>query len=118
MRAPIESHRTSYRVLVDRLWPRGVSKADAALDEWAKDAAPSGNLRRWYGHDPKKFEEFSRRYRGELAQPPGSDAIAHLCSLGGNQRVTLLTATRDVSRSGAQVLLDVLTLSLPSGMVT
>lgn len=102
----------SYRVLIDRLWPRGVSKADAALDEWVKDAAPSVDLRTWYGHDPKKFAEFSSRYRDELVEPPARDAVAHLRHLGGNRRVILLTATRDVDHSGAQVLLEVLLESL------
>lgn len=93
-----------YRVLVDRLWPRGISKADADLDEWCKDAAPSTELRRWYSHDVARFTEFDRRYRGELAQPPGSDAVERLAALAGRQRLTLLTATRDVEYSGAEVL--------------
>ena len=93
-----------YRVLVDRLWPRGISKADAALDEWCKDAAPSTELRRWYSHDIARFTEFDRRYRAELAQPPGSDAVERLAALAGRQRLTLLTATRDVEYSGAEVL--------------
>jgi uncharacterized protein YeaO (DUF488 family) len=59
-----------YRVLVDRLWPRGLSRSRARLDEWAKDVAPSADLRRWYGHDPDKFDEFARRYRGELDAMP------------------------------------------------
>ncbi|MGH4018129.1 MAG: DUF488 domain-containing protein, partial [Pseudonocardiaceae bacterium] len=55
-----------YRVLVDRMWPRGLSREHAALDEWARDLAPSDELRRWYGHDPQRFEEFRRRYVDEL----------------------------------------------------
>ena len=98
--------RGSYRVLVDRLWPRGVKKEDAALDEWSKDVAPSAELRRWYGHDPAKFDEFARRYRDELSQPPASEAVAHLRGVAREQHVTLLTATRDVDRSGARVLHD------------
>jgi len=94
----------SYRVLVDRLWPRGVSKADAGLDEWLKDAAPSTGLRRWYGHDVRRFEEFARRYRLELRRPPGSVAVDRLVELARTERVTLLTATRDVEHSGARVL--------------
>lgn len=82
----------------------GLSKADAALDEWCKDAAPSTELRRWYSHDVARFTEFDRRYRGELAQPPGSDAVERLAALAGRQRLTLLTATRDVEYSGAEVL--------------
>ena len=57
-------------MLVDRLWPRGVTKADAHLDEWLKEAAPSSELRRWYDHDVRRFEEFARRYRAELRRPP------------------------------------------------
>ena len=62
-------------VLVDRLWPRGIAKAAAPFDEWEKDVAPSTQLRRWYGHDPTKFEEFARRYREELGRPPARDGL-------------------------------------------
>jgi uncharacterized protein YeaO (DUF488 family) len=98
----------SYRVLVDRLWPRGVSKREAALDEWAKELAPGGELRRWYGHDPSRFGEFARRYRNELRSEQASDAIARLRTIARNNRITLVTATRDVERSGAHVLRDIL----------
>jgi uncharacterized protein YeaO (DUF488 family) len=96
----------SYRVLVDRLWPRGVKKEDAAVDEWNRDVAPSAELRRWYGHDPGRFEEFARRYREELSRPPASEAVAHLVGLAGERYVVLVTATRDVDHSGARVLHD------------
>jgi uncharacterized protein YeaO (DUF488 family) len=117
-RPEIELHRVyddrdrgdaGYRVLVDRLWPRGITKADAALDEWLKDAAPSTDLRRWYGHDVARFEEFARRYRAELEQPPGSLAVDHLIERARNDTVTLLTATRDVEHSGARVLHELVT---------
>jgi uncharacterized protein YeaO (DUF488 family) len=98
-----------YRILVDRLWPRGVSKADATLDEWDKDIAPSTELRRWYGHEVDRFPEFARRYRAELQRPPGSEAVDRLLATARTQAVTLLTATGDVEHSGAQVLLDHLT---------
>ncbi|HEX3425732.1 MAG TPA: DUF488 family protein [Acidimicrobiales bacterium] len=98
----------SYRVLVDRLWPRGVTKADAALDEWAKDVAPSTESRRWYGHDPTKFEQFARRYLDELKAPGAADAVARLRAIARQRPVALLTATRDVGHSGASVLKDVL----------
>jgi uncharacterized protein YeaO (DUF488 family) len=98
-----------YRVLVDRLWPRGVSKADADLDEWAKDVAPSAELRRWYGHDVARFPEFERRYRAELRRPPASEAVDRLLATARTRTVVLLTATRDVGHSGARVLLDHLT---------
>jgi uncharacterized protein YeaO (DUF488 family) len=97
-----------YRVLVDRLWPRGVTRADATLDEWLKDAAPSAELRRWYGHDVQLFEEFARRYRAELGRLPASAAVDHLLALANTESITLLTATRDVEHSGARVLRDYL----------
>jgi uncharacterized protein YeaO (DUF488 family) len=94
------------RVLVDRLWPRGVGKDDAHLHEWLKTAAPSTELRRWYGHDLRRFDEFSRRYRRELSVPPAADAVEHLLELARTQRVVLLTATRDIEHSGARVLAE------------
>ncbi len=99
-------HHGGYRVLVDRLWPRGVRKEDAALDEWAKDVAPSDELRRWYAHDPAKFEEFAKRYRSELRRNPARAAARHLLDVAHNRHVILLTATKDVERSGAEVLLE------------
>jgi uncharacterized protein YeaO (DUF488 family) len=98
-----------YRVLVDRLWPRGIRKQDAQLDEWAKELAPSSELRRWYGHDPGKFDEFARRYRLELRAVSAADGLLRLRALARQQRVTLVTATRDLEHSGAFVLRDVLT---------
>src|SRR6516165_1041875 len=92
------------RVLVDRLWPRGVSKARAALDEWCKDVAPSDELRKWYGHDPGRFEEFGRRYGLELQGPRQAGALAHLRELAKDGRLTLLTATTRPEISEAAVL--------------
>jgi uncharacterized protein YeaO (DUF488 family) len=100
--------KADYRVLVDRLWPRGISRVAAALDEWLKEIAPSTELRRWYGHDVWRFEEFARRYRAELRQQPASQALDHLLQLASTRAVSLVTATRDVEHSGAQVLLAVL----------
>lgn len=94
------------RVLVDRVWPRGVRKADAALDDHLGDVAPSTELRRWYGHDPDRFEEFRRRYLAELDEEPAAGALAALVDQARAGRVTLLTATRDVERSQARVLAD------------
>ena len=94
------------RVLVDKLWPRGVSKQAAHLQEWARDIAPSDELRRWYGHDPDKFDEFRRRYLAELDQPEPRAAVARLRGLAAGGPVTLLTATRDVQHSQAAVLAD------------
>lgn len=94
------------RVLVDRLWPRGLSFADAALDEWLKDVAPSADLRRWYDHDWPRYAEFARRYRAELREPPAAEGVVRLRRLAQAETLTLLTATRDVEHSGAGVLLE------------
>ncbi|MGI5206043.1 DUF488 domain-containing protein [Spirillospora sp. CA-108201] len=92
------------RILVDRVWPRGLSKDKARLDEWEKDVAPSTELRKWYGHDPARFEEFTRRYDAELAEPDRAAAFDHLRELARQGTVTLLTATKDVERSQAAVI--------------
>jgi uncharacterized protein YeaO (DUF488 family) len=96
------------RVLVDRVWPRGLRKDAARLDDWAKDVAPSADLRTWYGHDPAKFTEFRRRYVAELRAPEGRAAVARLRALAAGGRVTLLSATRDIDISQAAVLADLL----------
>jgi uncharacterized protein YeaO (DUF488 family) len=97
------------RVLVDRLWPRGLRKDAAALDEWVKDVAPSSALRSWYEHDPAKFGEFCRRYTEELSQGAARAALDHVAALAaGRGPVTLLTATRDVDHSQAAVLAQLL----------
>jgi uncharacterized protein YeaO (DUF488 family) len=96
------------RVLVDRIWPRGLRKDAAQLDEWAKDVAPSGELRTWYGHDPAKFDEFRRRYAAELEQPAAREGLARLRALAADRPVTLLTATRELGLSQATVLAEVL----------
>jgi len=96
------------RVLVDRVWPRGLTKDAAGLDEWAKDVAPSTELRKWYGHDPEKFAEFRDRYLAELAEPARREAFDRLRDLARQGPVTILTATRDVSHSHAAVLTGLL----------
>ena len=96
------------RVLVDRVWPRGLRKEAARLDEWAKDAAPSTELRTWYGHDPAKFDEFSRRYAAELDEPKARQALNRLRALAAGQPVTLLTATKELDLSQATVLAGLL----------
>lgn len=96
------------RVLVDRLWPRGLSKERAALSEWCKQIAPSTELRKWYGHAPDRFDEFARRYRAELDEPDRAAAVAHLRELAGQHRLTLLTATKHRELSEAAVLADLL----------
>ncbi|RSN68091.1 MULTISPECIES: DUF488 domain-containing protein [Actinomadura] len=92
------------RVLVDRVWPRGLSKDEARLDAWAKDVAPSTELRKWYGHEPDRFPEFERRYRAELDEPERAEALDRIRDLAGRGTVTLLTATKDAERSQAAVL--------------
>jgi uncharacterized protein YeaO (DUF488 family) len=104
---PLSSDGT--RVLVDRLWPRGLAKAAAHIDEWAKAVAPSDELRRWYGHDPAKFAGFRRRYAGELAEPERAAALQHLRDLARSGPVTLLTATKDLGHSHAADLAQRLT---------
>ena len=102
------------RVLVDRLWPRGVSKSRAQLDEWCKDIAPSTELRRWYQHDPTLFAEFSRRYVHELREPTPAAALAHLEELAAQRPLTLLTATKNPEISEAAVLCELLTHNEPA----
>lgn len=97
-----------YRVLVDRLWPRGLAKAGAAVDDWLKEVAPSNELRRWYGHEPAKFDEFRRRYLAELKEPEHAAALARLRDMAKHGHVTLLTATKDVETSQVAVLADLL----------
>jgi uncharacterized protein YeaO (DUF488 family) len=92
------------RVLVDRIWPRGLARNRARIDEWLKVVAPSTELRRWYGHDASRFEEFRRRYLAELAEPERQEAVRHLRELTRSGPLTLLTATRDLEHSQAAVL--------------
>ncbi|KAK1179130.1 DUF488 family protein [Streptomyces sp. NBS 14/10] len=96
------------RVLVDRLWPRGLSKEKAHLDEWLKAVAPSDELRRWYGHEPSKFTEFKRRYKTELTEPDRAEALRHLRDEARTGPVTLLTATKDIEHSEAEVLVQLM----------
>nr|WP_211362324.1 DUF488 family protein [Pseudonocardia cypriaca] len=103
------------RVLVDRLWPRGVAKDAAALDEWLRAVAPSAELRKWYRHEPGRFAEFRRRYREELNEPERRNAVERLGELARTSGVVLLTATRDPASSNAAVLVDVVQEELGSG---
>jgi len=95
-----------YRVLVDRLWPRGVSKEKAQLDEWARELAPSSELRTWFGHDPARFDEFRRRYLEELAAHEAK--LAELRERASEGTLTLVYAARDSEHNDAVVLADVL----------
>lgn len=103
------------RVLVDRLWPRGLAREAARLDAWCKDVAPSNQLRQWYGHAPERFAEFARRYRAELEEPVRAAALEDLRTLAAAGPLTLLTATKDPGRSQAAVLAEVLTEAHPDG---
>jgi uncharacterized protein YeaO (DUF488 family) len=95
-----------YRVLVDRIWPRGVSKEQAHLDEWARELAPSTELRRWFGHDPARFEEFRRRYRDELAAH--EEKLGELRGRARKGTLTLVYSARDTEHNDAVVLAELL----------
>jgi uncharacterized protein YeaO (DUF488 family) len=94
------------RILVDRLWPRGVSKVDAAVDQWMKEIAPSSELRKWFGHDPDRWEEFCRRYGEELHQ--STELLRQLRSLARQGPVTLVYSAHDEVHNDAIVLRDIL----------
>lgn len=91
------------RVLVDRLWPRGLEKRRAAIDEWLKDAAPSPALRKWFGHDPARWVEFQRRYHEELDENP---AVGQIRDMAKKHKITLIYGARDEEHNHALVLLD------------
>lgn len=98
------SDEDGMRILVDRLWPRGVSKHDAALTEWMKDAAPSTELREWFGHDPVRWAEFRKRYRTELKDNPCVEKLREMATKG---KVTLVYGARDEQHNQALVLAEV-----------
>ena len=94
------------RVLVDRLWPRGIRKDDPRVGRWLRDVAPSTELRHWYGHDPAKFDDFSARYRAELASGATAAALDQLRALAQAGPVTLVTATKELELSHLVVLAE------------
>jgi len=94
------------RILIDRLWPRGLRRELAQIDEWLRDLAPSTELRRWYGHDPAKFPQFREQYRAELLSHP--DEIADLARRGARETITLLFAAAELRYSNARVLQELL----------
>jgi uncharacterized protein YeaO (DUF488 family) len=100
-----------YRVLIDRLWPRGVSREQAKLDEWEQELAPSAELREWFGHDPSRFEEFRRRYIEELR--PQRSRLTELRRRAHKDTLTLVYSARDTEHNDAVVLADVLRRGLP-----
>lgn len=99
------------RILIDRLWPRGVRKDDAAIDEWMKDIAPSTELRKWFNHDPERWPEFQRRYTGELAQRVAE--LDRLRALARRGTVTLVYSAHDEAHNDAVVLKDLLSADPP-----
>lgn len=91
-----------YRVLVDRVWPRGISRANLRIDEWMREVAPTDELRRWFSHDPNRWKEFRRRYRAELTEHVRE--LDHFVALVARRRVTLVFGARDEQRNNAAVL--------------
>ncbi len=102
------------RVLVDRLWPRGVKKEALRLDLWARELAPSPALRKWFGHDPARFRDFARRYQAELRHDPARSLLADLSRRAGRGTVTLVYGARDEEHNGAVVLRDAIEDALRS----
>jgi uncharacterized protein YeaO (DUF488 family) len=94
------------RILIDRLWPRGVKRSDAAIDEWMKEIAPSTELRRWFSHDPRRWQEFRHRYQSEIQQHP--EQFDRLRTLAQHGRITLVFSARDEVHNDAVVLKDLL----------
>ncbi len=92
------------RILIDRLWPRGVSKAEAGIDEWVKDLAPSTELRKWFGHDPEKWEEFKKRYKRELSSMEKTKLLENIAQIAGQTNVTLIYSAKDTEHSDVIVL--------------
>jgi len=97
-----------YRVLIDRLWPRGVSKSEACLDEWLKDIAPSNDLRVWFNHDPDRWQGFIEKYREELLVQKNAQELERLREIARTNTLTLLFAARSENLNNAVVLKDVL----------
>lgn len=100
------THNDGYRVLVDRVWPRGVSKEDAQLDEWCKQIAPSTELRKWFGHAPERWDGFRSRYRAELGDR--DDLVEALVERTRRQRVTLVFGAKDTEHNQAVVLAELI----------
>jgi uncharacterized protein YeaO (DUF488 family) len=107
------SRQDGFRVLVDRLWPRGLSKDRAAIDLWLKDVAPSTELRQWFGHDPARWREFQRRYQAELKRHP--ETLKQLRAKAREGTITLVYGARDEEHNNAQVLKRVLERSKARG---
>jgi uncharacterized protein YeaO (DUF488 family) len=104
---PVEA-KDGFRILVDRLWPRGPKRGNAAFDEWLKIIAPSNELRTWYGHHQERWTEFEARYRGELTSPEAVRELGRLREIAASGTLTLLTATRAIETSHLAVLRELL----------
>jgi len=100
------SSQDGVRILIDRLWPRGLSKAKLKIDAWPRELTPSTDLRKWYGHEPARFAEFRRRYRGELAEH--AKELGALRAMVRGRAATLITATREVDLSHAAVMREIM----------
>lgn len=96
------------RILVDRLWPRGLASTSAGLDEWAKELAPSDQLRRWFGHNPERWPGFRQKYREELRSPPKTEALLRIVRMADKGKITLLYGAKDTERNNARVLAEVI----------
>ena len=96
------------RVLVDRVWPRGLTREALAIERWARDLAPSDDLRRWFGHDPARWDEFRRRYRLELAAPEREADLEELAAIARTGTLTLVYSARDPDHNQARVLAEVI----------
>ena len=104
-----------HRVLVDRVWPRGRTKAELRLDAWARDLGPSTELRKWFGHEPARWTEFQARYHAELAEPERARALDELAALARKGRVTIVYGARDREHNQAQVIADEIERRLSAG---
>jgi uncharacterized protein YeaO (DUF488 family) len=108
--------RDGIRILVDGLWPRGVSKADLKVSAWEKAVAPSKALRVWYGHDAAKWPEFRKRYRKELEESPRKEALDRLIAMAGQGTLTLVFGARDADHSNAAVIAELIEAELEGGL--
>ncbi len=100
--------RDGHRVLIDGLWPRGMSKEKLAVEQWMRAIAPSAKLRSWYGHKPERWEEFRRRYREELGKAPRKELLEELVARARKEKVTLVFSARDAERANATVLAELI----------
>ena len=102
------SPQDGYRVLVDGLWPRGLSKEKLPVEDWVRAIAPSAPLRKWYGHKPEKWEEFRRRFRAELAKSPRKELLEGLIQRARREKVTLVFGARDAEHCNATVIAEMI----------